>query len=42
MLSLDLAFRGPAAGVGCDLSLAATDDLGNRDRFKLAGKIEIE
>lgn len=40
-LSLDLAFQRPAEGVECDLMLAAADDLGNRDPFKLAGKIQI-
>ncbi len=40
-LSLDLAFQRPAEGVECDLMLAAADDLGNRDPFKLAGKIRI-
>jgi hypothetical protein len=41
-LGLNLVFRGSAAGVGCDLSLAASDDLGNRDKFKPAGKIQID
>jgi hypothetical protein len=40
-LGLDLAFQRSAAGVQCDLSLAAADDLGIRDPFKLAGKISI-
>ncbi len=40
-LGLNVAFRAPAAGVECDLSLAATDDLGRKDPFKRAGKISV-
>ena len=40
-LVLDLAFKRRAAGVECNLMLAAADDLGNRDPFKRAGEIRI-
>jgi hypothetical protein len=38
---LDLAFKRRAAGVECDLMLAAADDLGNRDPSKRAGRIRV-
>jgi hypothetical protein len=40
-LELALTFRPPTEGVECGVKLAAKDDLGNRDGFKRAGRIEI-
>ena len=40
-LELNLAFRSSARGSDCGVELAATDDLGNRDRFKPAGRLKV-
>ena len=40
-LKLALTFRAPSAGRECRLSLAAKDDLGNRDGFERAGRLGI-
>jgi hypothetical protein len=40
-LVIDLTFKQRAAGTECGLLLRAADDLGNRDPFKVAGKIRI-
>ena len=41
-LDLSLRFRSPAKDRDCGIEVAASDDLGNRDGFKRAGRIRIK